>query len=123
MFLQNAINRYKEVTKDENSNCCLIAGSDSTCKQCPNYTLRVNKIIMKLIEVEMKSEGKLTKDWEYYPLWQEIVSISTEMNNLGLSLMNLNVDENSLKKVTTVLERSKKAIAKLETKKSLNKSE
>jgi hypothetical protein len=37
--------------------------------------------------------------------------------------MNLNVDEDNLKKITTVLERSKQAIAKLETKKLTNKSE
>jgi hypothetical protein len=118
MFLQNAINRYKEVTKEENSNCCLIAGCDESCKQCPNYKFRVNRITMKLIETEIKAKGKLSKEWEYFYLWQEIYKISNEMNNLGLSLMNLNVDENSLKKVTAVLECSKKAIANIEVKKT-----
>jgi hypothetical protein len=123
MYLQNAINRYKEATKKDKSNCCLVAGCSQQCQECPNYKIRVNKITMKLIEQEIKSQNKLNNNWEYYPLWQEIVTISTELNNLGLSLMNLNVDEDNLKKITTVLERSKQAIAKLETKKLTNKSE
>jgi neutral trehalase len=72
---------------------------------------------MNLIEQEIKDQNKLNNQWQYYPLWQEIISISTELNNLGLSLMNLDITEDNLKKVTTVLERSKKVIAKLETKK------
>jgi hypothetical protein len=118
MYLQNAINRYKEATKKDKSNCCLVAGSSKQCQHCPNYKLRVNKITMNLIEQEIKDQNKLTKEWEYYPLWQEIIKISNELNNVGLSLMNLDVDENNLKKVSTVLERSKRAIAKLETKKT-----
>jgi hypothetical protein len=117
MYLQNAINRYKEATKKDKSNCCLVAGSGEECQECPNYKIRVNKITMNLIEQEIKSQNKLTEDWEYYPLWQEIIKISTELNDVGLSLMNLDVTEDNLKKITTVLQRSKRAIAKLEIKK------
>jgi hypothetical protein len=119
MYLQKVINRYKEATKNEKSTCCSIAGCENNCVICPNYKIRVNKITMKLIEQEIKSQGKLTKQWKYYSLWQEIVYISTELNNLGLSLMNINVNENEndFEKVTTILQKSKQAIAKLEIKK------
>lgn len=118
MYLQNAINRYKEATKKDKSNCCLVAGTTQQCKECPNYKIRVNTITMNLIEQEIKAQNKLNDKWEYYHLWQEISKISTELNNLGLTLMNLDIEEDNLKKITTVLQRSKKAIANLEAKKN-----
>jgi hypothetical protein len=73
---------------------------------------------MNLIEQELKSQNKLNTQWEYYSLWREIVKISTELNNVGLALMNLDITEDNLNKVTTVLQKSKKAIANLEIKKN-----
>jgi hypothetical protein len=118
MYLQKAINRYKEATNNEKSTCCLIAGSKNSCQVCPNYKLRTNKITMKLIEQEIKSQHKLSKDWEYFSLWQEIVTISNELNNIGLSLIDQDID---IKKITIVLDRSKQAIARLEIQKKLTK--
>lgn len=69
-------------------------------------TIKRNKITMKSIKTETESSS----------LWQEILSISTEINDLGLTLINLDVNKDNLQKVTSVLERSKQAIAKIETK-------
>ncbi|WP_066116221.1 hypothetical protein [Geminocystis sp. NIES-3709] len=109
------IKAYEKLPK---SPCCELPGEGECCFNCPNYKIRINQIRRNLMSQNLQKIGLPNKDWDYYKLWNQVITISDSADELGLLVSQQEQWDNSknlmiINYLQAIINKGNEAIAEL----------
>ncbi len=97
--------QYVKALMEVNRSCCSIPGAEPKCSYCPNYKIIINQIGRNVMNQQINGYGNPQKDWEYLPIWQELVSLSDHLDEVDLFVCQQeSLKESDLQKVILELQ-------------------
>ena len=96
--------QYVKALIEVSPTCCPIPGSEPQCGYCPNYKIIINQIRRSLMTQHLNGYGLPNPSWEFYSIWQNIISLSDLVDEVGFFVCQQEkLDDNSVEIVTKYL--------------------
>lgn len=118
-LIKKAVEDYIDAIASLPSSCCKLPGAEECCGNCPCYKIRVNQVRRTLMIKKLERIGLADKNWDYYKVWEQIIGLSNEMDELALFVCDtkeatLQTEDAIIRYLSSIIKKGKNMIKTVE---------